>query len=169
MHNFLKNEVDRFRAGFTIFKAVLERQAKHHIQINGAQVRLYGYIDRIDLLDERYYIIDYKTGKIAGRKDYEIGKDFTEFQLPLYALMFSKEHFDIIGGMMYYEIARQSRTVDIIEGNDAVLYLNAFKEEILVPTIKQLLDPEISYYQTENDDHCRYSPYTQISGEEHGR
>jgi inactivated superfamily I helicase/RecB family exonuclease len=169
MRNFLKTEIERFQGGFKIFKAVLEQKAKHYLTINNAQVRVYGYIDRIDLRDDRYYIIDYKTGRIAGKKDYEIGEDFTEFQLPLYALAFSREHFDIIGGMMYYEIARQSRTVDIIEGKDAVAYLNAFRQEILVPTIKEILDPETDFYQTENDDFCDYCPYAQICGDTHVR
>jgi RecB family exonuclease len=169
MRDFLQNEIERFHAGFKIFKAVLERKAKHHLQINGAQVVIYGYIDRIDLLGEKYYIIDYKTGKIAGKKEYEIGDDFSEFQLPMYALVFSKERFDMIGGMMYYEIARQSRTVNIIEGKDATTYLNAFRQEILVPTIKEILDPEVSFYQTDTPDFCEYCPYAQICGTEHGR
>jgi ATP-dependent helicase/DNAse subunit B len=169
MRHFLETEIERFQGGFKIFKAVLERKAKHHLSINKAQVRVYGYIDRIDLLNDQYYIIDYKTGRIPGRKNYEIGEDFSEFQLPLYALVFSKEHFDIIGGMMYYEIGKQARTVNIIEGKDAVSYLDAFKKEILVPTIKEILDPGIDFYQTENDDFCEYCIYRQLCGDEHGR
>jgi RecB family exonuclease len=169
MRHFLRTEIERFRGGFEIFKGVLERKAKHHISINGAQVRVYGYIDRIDLLKDQYYIIDYKTGRIPKAKDYEIGEDFSEFQLPLYALAFSQEHFDIIGGMMYYEITKESKTVNIIEGKDAVAYLSAFKQLILVPMVKEILDPEVAFYQTENDDFCRYCPYRQICGEEHGR
>jgi RecB family exonuclease len=169
LRHFLETEAQRFNDGFEIFKAVLERKAKHHLSINNAQVRVYGYIDRIDLYQDHYYIIDYKTGRIPNRKTYNIGDDFTEFQLPLYALVFSEEHFEIIGGMMYYEIGRQSRTVDIIDEKDAVGYLNAFKHEILVPTIKQILDPEVAFYQTENDDFCDYCIYAQLCGEEHGR
>ena len=169
MRNFLKCEIDRFHTGFRIFKAVLEHKAKHILQVNGAQVRVYGYIDRIDLLDDRYYIIDYKTGKVAGKKDYEIGPEFSEFQLPLYALVFSREHFETIGGMMYYEISKQSRTINIIEGQDAVTYLNSFKQDILVPTIREILDPDVAFYQTDDHDVCKYCPYMQICGEAHGR
>jgi ATP-dependent helicase/nuclease subunit B len=169
MHHFLQTEVLRFKDGFEIFKAALERKAKHHIAVNGAQVRVYGYIDRIDLKKEQYYIIDYKTGRIPSRSTFEIGDDFTEFQLPLYALMFSKEHFDIVGGMMYYEIGRQSRTIDIVEGKDAVAYLNDFKNQILIPTVAQILDPEVPFYQTDNDDFCEHCIYRQVCGEVHGR
>jgi ATP-dependent helicase/DNAse subunit B len=169
MRNFLKSEVERFHAGFRIFKAVLERKAKHTIQVNGAHVRVYGYIDRIDLFDDQYYIIDYKTGRVAGKKDYEIGAEFSEFQLPLYALVFSKEHFDMIGGMMYYEISKQSKTINIIEGQDAVSYLNSFRQDILVPTIRKILDPDVAFYQTDDHDVCKYCPYAQICGEAHGR
>jgi ATP-dependent helicase/nuclease subunit B len=169
MHRFLETEVLRFEGGFEIFKSVLERRAKHYLSIDGAQVRVYGRIDRIDLREDRYYIIDYKTGKIPGKKNYDIGEDFNEFQLPLYALAFSKEHFEIIGGMMYYEIGRQARTVDIIEGKNAVDYLRAFRDEILVPTIHDLLDPEVAFYQTTHDEFCQYCIYNQLCGEEHGR
>lgn len=169
LRNFLANEMERFREGFRIFKAVLERKTEHHLQINGAHVYVYGYIDRIDLLDNQYYIIDYKTGRIPNRKDLELGARFREFQLPLYALVFSKEHFDTIGGMLYYEIGKTSRTVDMLEGSDACAYLNGFKNEILVPTIKELLDAETNFYQTDDDDCCEYCPYAQICGDEHGR
>ncbi len=169
MRNFLKCEVERFRAGFKIFKAALERKAKHTLGVNGAQVRVYGYIDRIDLLGDRYYIIDYKTGRVAGKKDYEIGPEFSEFQLPLYALVFSQEHFEMIGGMMYYEISKQSKTINIIEGQDAVAYLSSFKKDILVPTIREILNPDVAFYQTDDHDACKYCPYAQICGERHGR
>jgi len=169
MYHFLETETLRFQSGFEIFKSVLERKAKHYLTIDGAQVRVYGRIDRIDLREDRYYIIDYKTGKIPSKKNYEIGEDFDEFQLPLYALAFSKEHFEIIGGMIYYEIGRQARTVDIVEGKNAVDYLCAFRERILVPTIKELLDPQVAFHQTTNDELCQYCIYQQLCGEEHGR
>ena len=169
MRRFLETEVARFKEGYEIFKAVLERKAKHHLAVNGAQVRVYGYIDRIDLKEEMYYIIDYKTGKIPSRSAFEIGDDFTEFQLPLYALMFSKEHFEIIGGMMYYEIGRQSRTVNIVEGKDAAVYLKDFKNQILIPTLEHILDPAVPFYQTDNDDFCDHCIYQQVCGEVHGR
>ncbi|MGB7055973.1 MAG: PD-(D/E)XK nuclease family protein, partial [bacterium] len=56
MRHFLETEAERFNDGFEIFKAVLERKAKHHLWINNAQVRVYGYIDRIDLYQDHYYI-----------------------------------------------------------------------------------------------------------------
>jgi RecB family exonuclease len=136
--------------------------------INGAPVCVYGYIDRIDLLNDRYYIIDYKTGRIPNRRNYEIGEDFNEFQLPLYALVFSKEHFEIVGGMLYYEIRSKSRTVDIIEGENAVDYLTAFKKKILIPTIEEMLDPEVVFHQTADDDSCKFCPYARLCGDEHG-
>lgn len=169
LRRFLEHEVDRFKSGFTIFQPVLERKKKHHLSINGAQIRVYGYIDRVDLCDERYYIIDYKTGKIPARKDYEIGPDFNDFQLPLYALIFSREHFEVIGGMMYYEIGKKSKTYDVVEANDPVAYLTDFKQQILVPTIEEMLDPDTVFYQTENEEFCEYCMYAQLCGEEHGR
>ena len=70
---------------------------------------------------------------------------------------------------MYYEISKKSKTHDIVETDNPVAYLTEFKQQILVPTIKEMLDPKIHFYQTENEEFCRYCIYTQLCGEEHGR
>ena len=165
LRSFLLTELERFNGGFEIFKASLERKAKHHIPVNGLQVRLTGVPDRIDILDERYYIIDYKTGKLPSKKSCEIGEDFDAFQLPMYALIFSKENFDIIGGMIYYAVDEESRTRDIVEGQDVKKYMNDFCQEILVPTIKEIIDPNVPFSQAGDPESCEYCAYSQVCGE----
>lgn len=167
LRSFLLTELERFNQGFEIFKASLERKAKHHIPVNGLQVRLTGVPDRIDILDEKYYIIDYKTGRLPPKKACEIGEDFDAFQLPMYALIFSKEHFDIIGGMLYYAIDEESKTRDIVEGKDVKRYMNDFCQEILVPIIKKIIDPNVPFSQAEDPESCKYCAYSQVCGEIH--
>jgi len=167
LRSFLVTELERFNQGFEIFKASLERKAKHHIPVNGLQVRLTGVPDRIDILDEKYYIIDYKTGRLPPKKACEIGENFDAFQLPMYALIFSKEHFDIIGGMLYYAIEEESKIRDIVEGKDVKKYLSDFCQEILVPTIKEIIDPNLPFSQAEDPESCEYCAYSQVCGEIH--
>jgi ATP-dependent helicase/nuclease subunit B len=167
LRSFLLTEMERFSQGFEIFKASLERKAKHHIPVNGLQVRLTGVPDRIDILDEKYYIIDYKTGRLPPKKACEIGDDFDAFQLPMYALIFSKEHFDIIGGMLYYAIDEESKTRDIVEGKDVKKYLTDFCQKILVPTIKEIIDPKVPFSQADDPESCEYCAYSQVCGEIH--
>ena len=50
----------------------------------GESVRLRGKVDRIDLLDGGFRVIDYKTGYAPTRND--VVKDLRAVQLPLYAL-----------------------------------------------------------------------------------
>ncbi|UCD04860.1 MAG: PD-(D/E)XK nuclease family protein [candidate division WOR-3 bacterium] len=167
LRSFLLTELERFNQGFEIFKASLERKAKHHIPVNGLQVRLTGVPDRIDILENKYYIIDYKTGRLPPKKSCEIGENFDAFQLPMYALIFSKEHFDIIGGMLYYAVEEESKTRDIVEGKDVKKYLNDFCQEILVPTIKEIIDPNVPFSQTDDPESCKYCAYCQVCGEIH--
>ena len=161
---FLELEVERFKEGFKIFKGVLERGAKHHIMIDNKPVRLYGYIDRIDILSDKYYIIDYKTGNIPKEADYRIGGGFSDFQLPLYSLIFSKEHFDMIGGMIFYEIKQKTTAKNIVEGVDVQDYLQKFRNDVLVPTIREILDPLVAFYQTDDKEACRNCSYQQLCG-----
>ncbi|UCF70651.1 MAG: PD-(D/E)XK nuclease family protein [candidate division WOR-3 bacterium] len=165
LKSFLANEQERFDQGFEIFKAALERKAKYHISVSNILVRLTGVPDRIDILDNKYYIIDYKTGRLPRKREYEIGKDFNAFQLPMYALIFSKEHFDVIGGMLYYTIDVKPQTKNIVEGKDVENYLNGFRQEILIPTIKKILDPDVAFMQTGNPEQCKYCAYRQMCGE----
>ena len=115
--------------------------------------------------DKKYYIIDYKTGSLPKNKEIEIGEDFNAFQLPMYALIFSKGNFDVIGGMLYYKIEENSRTRDIVEGRDVKTYLNDFQEKILIPTIKDIVNPGLPFAQADDPESCKYCTYKQICGE----
>jgi ATP-dependent helicase/nuclease subunit B len=165
LHSFLAAEVERFNSGFEIASEALEHIEKHHVTVNSTPVRLTGIPDRIDILDKKYYIIDYKTGRLPKNKEIEIGEDFNAFQLPMYALIFSRGNFDFIGGMLYYRIEEKSCTRDIVEGRDVKTYLSDFQEKILVPTIKEIVDPGVPFSQADDPESCKYCAYRQVCGE----
>jgi ATP-dependent helicase/nuclease subunit B len=61
---------------------------KHEEPIQAEKVQLRGKVDRVDVGDEVFTIIDYKSGKtVAGRKEIDLGMSL---QLPLY--LYAVEH-----------------------------------------------------------------------------
>lgn len=168
LRSFLSVEVERFNAGFAIAGKALEHAEKHYVTVNSTPVRLTGIPDRVDTLDKKYYIIDYKTGSLPKKKELEIGEDFNAFQLPMYALIFSRGNLDIVGGMLYYKIEENSHTRDIVEGRDVRGYLTDFQEKILMPTIKEIIDPGVPFSQTDDPEACKYCAYMQICGDVNG-
>jgi len=103
---FLYEDLERFEEGYRIH-CVEKKLDEYEIHIDGMKIKLKGKTDRIDILDGKYYIIDYKTGQSVDKKLYNVGEAFTEFQLPMYALIFSKKDFEDIGGLLYYYIHRK--------------------------------------------------------------
>jgi RecB family exonuclease len=159
LEKFLRNELKRFEMGYRIDKKRLENISDYKMQVTGKQIRLYGYPDRVDRYNGKYYVIDYKS-TIPQKKKYQIGEGFVEFQLPLYALIVSEEDFDKVCGMAYYGI---STKITIVEIKNIARYLNDFRG-ILLSTITELLDPSISFYQTDDRERCRYCAYTHLCG-----
>ena len=168
LRSFLAAEAERFEAGFAIAAEALEHMERHHVTVNGTPVRLTGIPDRVDTLDNKYYIIDYKTGNLPKKKELEIGEDFNAFQLPMYALIFSRGDIDIVGGMLYYKIDEDPRTRAIVEGEDVRGYLVDFQEKILIPTIREIVDPDVPFSQAGDPGACKYCAYAQICGDING-
>jgi len=107
MEKFLRSDIERFGEGFRIVTDKIEKQIMQDIMVNDMKIKLFGYPDRIDVNDGKYYIIDYKS-KAPPRKKYHIGDEFTEFQLPLYGLIMSDGQFSNIGGLAYYEVSKDT-------------------------------------------------------------
>ena len=173
--DFVDKEIRRFNEGFIPMK--LEAELKPYtITIgNGLKIKLGGVPDRIDAKpstnktagrpsinktegrDEKFYIIDYKIGKKPPAKTYKTGKDFVEFQLPLYALIFTQGNTDKIGGLIYYHLDDNRRnflTLDILQ-KEGINYMERFKEEILLPVLLNIFDAKSPFKLTEDFDTCQ--------------
>jgi len=157
---FLYEDLERFEEGYRIH-CVEKKLDEYEIHIDGMKIKLKGKTDRIDILDGKYYIIDYKTGQSVDKKLYNVGEAFTEFQLPMYALIFSKKDFEDIGGLLYYYISKNRvGPEDIMEEG----YIPAFRDEILIPTIRELIDPKTPWYRTNDESRCRTCAYKEFCG-----
>jgi len=164
IERFLKEEIKRFKAGYRIDIKSLEEKLTDEIEVLGNSIKLVGFVDRIDIKDGEYFIIDYKTGRLPMSKEYEIGEDFREFQLPLYALMFSRRNDKKIGGLIYYKIGKKVETKEILESEEVDDYLISFKTKILIPTIEEILNMEVPFYQTKDRSICEYCDYSALCG-----
>ncbi|MFX0136401.1 MAG: PD-(D/E)XK nuclease family protein [Candidatus Hodarchaeota archaeon] len=165
LSKFLYKEIDRFKNGFRIVKEKIEKKIERRITISNTVIKLCGYPDRVDILDGHYYVLDYKS-KAPPKKNCQIGDDFVEFQLPLYSLILSDKNFKNIGGLAYYEIAKETDIISVVEEdkNSVEQYLKDFKKLILLPTIKEILDDDVSFYQTNNQESCKYCNYIHLCG-----
>jgi ATP-dependent helicase/DNAse subunit B len=163
LDKFLSLEVERFQSGFKIDISKLEKKLDYTITVNNNKIILGGNTDRIDIFNNRYYIIDYKSS-VPSKKEYQIGADFMEFQLPLYALISSCEDFEKIGGMIYYVIAKEIKIIEIVKDDALSQFLRDFKEQILLPTIQEIVNPEVNFYSTEIQDNCEYCNYINLCG-----
>lgn len=163
LNEFLRYEIERFKSGFMIDKEKLEKRLKYEITLTNRKIRLYGYTDRVDSINNKYYILDYKSST-PQKKYYEIGSEFVEFQLPLYALIVSNGDFEKINGMAYYVISNTTNMSAIVEEDGVKQYLHDFREQMLLPTIREILDPVKNFHQTDDTDQCQFCAYTHLCG-----
>ncbi|WP_421002720.1 PD-(D/E)XK nuclease family protein [Campylobacter coli] len=75
---FAKNEEEHFKLGYK----VIEQEEEHHktLNIQNHTIRLKGIIDRIDKLEGKHFIIDYKSGKVPSKS----------FQLAFYKALYDE-------------------------------------------------------------------------------
>ncbi|MCX7995693.1 MAG: PD-(D/E)XK nuclease family protein [candidate division WOR-3 bacterium] len=164
LRNFVEKEIARFKEGYEIYKGSEERFLKDIILLDNENIPIIGFVDRVDKKDGLCYIIDYKTGDPPAKKTYEIGEEFIEFQLPIYALMWSRSGQEKIGGLIYYSVGEKVELKEICSKKDVGEYLSEFREKILIPTIKEMIDPDIPFYQTREPNSCRYCGYNILCG-----
>lgn len=144
LHNFAKKEIQRQKEGFEI--KFLEEERKNVYD----NFIFYGKVDRIDERDGKFYIIDYKSGKIPKISKNSLQKD-TNFQLQIYYRIFEK--YFPIEELYYYDI--ESGTLVKEDFFDEKLQL--FDEKL-----KLLKEKEINFSKTDDMAKCRYCPYAII-------
>jgi len=163
LEHFLLNELERFKQGFAVETEKLEERLQGHVGVNERSILIKGYADRVDRIEGRLYVIDYKT-TIPDKSKYTIGDTFVEFQLPMYAMLLSGGDLSRVAGLAYYGLSRKIQVREIAEQASVPAYLTAFRDGILVPTIRELLDPNISFSMNEDKDVCIFCSYQDLCG-----
>ncbi|EAI2287711.1 PD-(D/E)XK nuclease family protein [Campylobacter coli] len=127
---FAENEKEHFKLGYK----VIEQEEEHYkaLNIQNHTIRLKGIIDRIDKLEDKHFIIDYKSGKVPSKS----------FQLAFY-----KALYDENAETKFYDL-NQMQFVEEKAKN-----LDELKE-----CLKDLLEQREEEIEFENDKD-EYCPY----------
>jgi CRISPR/Cas system-associated exonuclease Cas4 (RecB family) len=136
-------------------------------------VRLHGYVDRLDKIGDSVRVIDYKTGKDKN----EVGliedlfadnskRNKAAFQTLLYARCVQKnmpEEKEFMPAVYGANNIFKTDFSPVFTFNDGttLLYENVAGEynEHLRKIISEILDPAVAFTQTENDKKCSYCPF----------
>ncbi len=144
LYRFCEVEFERFQSGYHIFQ--LEKKIK--LEYNGFM--LVGNIDRIDIKDDKLFVIDYKSGKIPKITKNSLSST-TDFQLQFYKLLSSS--FGDVEGAYFYDLTN-SKLVD-----------EAFFEEkmdLFNNYLDSLKDKNQNFTMSEDIKKCQYCPYIKI-------
>ena len=148
---------------------------------NGAEIQLKGFIDRIDEVEGKLRVVDYKTGKNHGLvlKSMESLFDAANekrqsavFQVFLYAFMYRQTDVSkTVQPTLYYIRDLFLRDFDptIYYGKekqpvtDFSLYRAEF-EDHLRSCLDSMFNPDMHFTQTRNTKLCAYCPFTKVCG-----
>jgi CRISPR/Cas system-associated exonuclease Cas4 (RecB family) len=143
-------------------------------------IRLKGFIDRLDLFGETIRIIDYKTGKVENRSDLYI-KDFTDFeegnkkdkafQVMMYAWLYNLTHpgqnRNITTGIISLpKLTNELMNFGVKEGTKTDYNIDEEKlesfEQYLIQLMGEIFDRETPFIQTEDEKTCRTCSFKEI-------
>ncbi len=144
-------------------------------------VTLRGTIDRLDVKDGVYRIIDYKTGAVGtlGLESIDLlggekANKFKEaFQLLFYRFLLSRDfNYKQYAGEFNLGVYPLKTLQDKLEyvsiAKSKVITPDLMDEfaEVLADIFRELFDPEIPFTQTEDEKNCEKCPYVNICGRE---
>ncbi len=137
--------------------------------------RLGGKTDRIDVIGNAWYIIDYKTGKVDPNELHikDIGhfdnpaKSEKSFQMMHYAYLLyhslENKPDQIIPAIISMRSPEQgSLYIRLPEGIKMIPEGLRFFEGVLREILDEIFDPDIPFSQTDDPDTCRTCPYSPI-------
>jgi len=145
LKKIVANEKRRFEEGYRVY----ENELSLNTLFEGFKIN--GKIDRIDIKDDKFYIIDYKSGdvdKLLRQKP----ESMTNFQLEFYYLL-ATDRIGEVDGVYYYDL------------KDAMLKaepLLSEKIEKLKIILKSLKEPISSFDMCEKKSICLYCPYKKL-------
>ncbi len=140
------------------------------------KVLMKGTFDRVDEVNGKTRIIDYKTGMVKKNdlflKDWEDlmteSKYDKNFQLLFYGWLFGKNNEGVgeieTGIISFRQLSAGMMCADLPNKEPVTEESLAEFEEILKSILMEILDPEVSFAQTEVADDCKYCPFTSICG-----
>ncbi|WP_345992729.1 PD-(D/E)XK nuclease family protein [Sulfurimonas sp. HSL-1716] len=147
LNSFVENEMQRFEQGYAVYDCEKSLTCKF------AGMELTGQIDRIDIKEEKLFVLDYKSGKYPSYTTRTLQKA-TDFQLEFYYLLASTiKKVDACG---YYDL-NSGKIVDET--------LLEEKLELLQRHLKEMLEQKsFSFDKTEDESKCQYCEFVYLCG-----
>lgn len=186
IRKYIKKIIETDRATLTPFQYVAsEKLVDKLIELEDStadRIKLKGFIDRIDDVKDRIRIVDYKSGggnttftTVADLFDGESKKRNEKvMQVFLYSwiygydkrgrgitpcIYFARELFTKFDPYIYQSSGGRSK--EVVE--DFEPFFDEFESE-LKNCLGTLFNPDISFYQTKNEDNCKYCLFKDICG-----
>ena len=176
-------EIDRKRTPFTYIASEFRIPGTATLK-SGFEIKLKGFIDRIDQTDETIHILDYKTGagtqtfknisQLFDKKTENRPKDL--MQILMYSLLydeFENKNQPAIEPGIYYlrSLFTQQFTTQIFQKEktqaEAVNNFSDYKDEFkdaFTNCLEEIFSPDVPFAQTEVASHCEYCPFVEICG-----
>jgi Inactivated superfamily I helicase len=158
-------KIIKYDLGFNSFRYIQsEKDIRSSLKLrDGTEVKLKAYIDRIDRVNGKLRIIDYKTGRKPDTMkslnqlfEQNSSKNLSVFfQLYLYGLMLSPEGESLLLPYFLRELDQKYQI------NCTVEDLNSFRE-LLSSKISEILNVEMPFIQTASQKSCEYCIFKQI-------
>jgi hypothetical protein len=141
LERFCHFEEERYKDGYRVFDLERKQQCKFKGFI------LEGIIDRIDIKDDKLYVLDYKTGE----KNAKLKEDEVDFQLLFYYLLMEKvKEVDSCG---YYNL--KSSSLSMLEDIE-------LQKDILTQKLYNIDSKDQEFEKTTDSKVCLYCPFKTI-------
>ncbi|MEA1912456.1 MAG: PD-(D/E)XK nuclease family protein [candidate division WOR-3 bacterium] len=163
LDSFIKVEIQRASEN-DIFIRGIEEDLSSEIEVNHKKILMKGRVDRVDEIDYKPMVIDYKTGSVnmpikTQRGEYaetreQIKKRMKSLQLPIYVYLYSEEKgidMSDISAKIFNLRKPQEKN------NLPIEHLDIFMDALRF-ILGEIIDEEIPFIPDPNR-HCQYCPY----------
>ena len=167
VRHMLRKEIALIKGGSRIEIVALEQDITMPL---AEGINLKGIVDRIDRLDGRLRVIDYKTGSVKDKDitvksaDLDAGKPMPGkwLQLMCYALMYSHNHplgESLLSGIYPLRNLRSDVRIATCDGSPDITAdsLAAFRER-LAALVAELMDPAVPFAPPQSPAGCNFCP-----------
>jgi CRISPR/Cas system-associated exonuclease Cas4 (RecB family) len=155
----------------------LEDEYIREITVDDTTYTLAGKVDRMQLMDKRIFVIDYKTGRVPTSNPkfvdlFDFGnskRSDAVFQAMYYAYIASEQSFStntpLIPALLYIQEDKPVQELIFSDRKgESFAQMYADFEQELKNLLAHLFDDSNPFYQTENVNHCKFCPYSIICG-----
>lgn len=142
---------------------LLEREKCIKTKFHGFNLK--GYLDKVEIKDNKIYVTDYKYKDVDNIKPIKDDKfeSKDDIQLPMYALLIEKEMKKLPVDIFYFSIKEDFK---YFSGFNMQLY-EEYKKYIL-SLLESIVSKDEDFIQTDNTSACDFCPYNQICGRDNG-